>query len=87
MSGVVSAGIAGGLYFLPGFFRPIWFDPTSNRGPLAGIFFTAPAGVVVGGALELVMVLSDWPRDRGSCSELLSGFSFQRSSSGRPKAH
>lgn len=45
----VAGGMSvGGVSFLCGFIGPMIFMPTSNQGPLLGIFITGPAGVVLG---------------------------------------
>ena len=43
--GAVSVGAVG---FLGGFIGPILLMPEANQGPLLGIFFTGPLGVVIG---------------------------------------
>jgi hypothetical protein len=45
---VFGALLAGGIGFAGGFFGPILFNPDSNQGPLLGIFFTGPLGLVLG---------------------------------------
>lgn len=40
--------LLGAIGFSIGFFGPIIFMPTSNQGPLLGIFFTGPIGFVLG---------------------------------------
>lgn len=47
--------IVGGISFLAGFIGPIIFMPTSNQGPLLGIFITGPIGFVVGVVLGAVV--------------------------------
>ena len=37
------------IAFIAGFVGPIIFMPSSNQGPLMGIFITGPIGFVVGG--------------------------------------
>lgn len=44
----VGAIVVGSLSFCAGFFGPILFWPGANQGPLLGIFFTGPAGLIVG---------------------------------------
>jgi hypothetical protein len=48
MSMVRGALIVGTLGFAAGFFGPILLEPGANQGPLLGIFFTGPLGVIVG---------------------------------------
>jgi hypothetical protein len=45
---IFGAILLGAIGFAAGFFGPIILTPHSNQGPLLGIFFTGPAGVVVG---------------------------------------
>ena len=49
--GSVILGIGG---FLIGFIGPIIFMPSSNQGPLIGIFITGPGGAMFGGLLGSV---------------------------------
>jgi hypothetical protein len=42
------AFVTGAICFAPGFVGPLIFTPQANLGPLLGIFFTGPAGFVVG---------------------------------------
>lgn len=42
------AATVGGLAFAAGFFGPMLLSPGSNQGPLLGIVFTGPIGLVVG---------------------------------------
>ena len=43
------AAILGSIGFIGGFFGPIIFSPSSNQGPLLGLFITGPLGFVLGG--------------------------------------
>jgi uncharacterized membrane protein YeaQ/YmgE (transglycosylase-associated protein family) len=45
---VVWIMVLGAIGFLTGFFGPMIFSPESNQGPLVGIFFSGPAGAVLG---------------------------------------
>lgn len=45
IAGGITIGIIG---FILGFFGPMILTPNSNQGPLLGIFFTGPAGVLLG---------------------------------------
>jgi hypothetical protein len=49
--------------FLIGFFGPMRFHPGANQGPLLGLFFTGPGGVLlgalVGGGVRVAR--PDWP--------------------------
>jgi hypothetical protein len=45
---LMGAVVVGSLGFSAGFFGPIYFTPGANQGPLLGIFFTGPLGLVVG---------------------------------------
>jgi hypothetical protein len=45
---VMGALVTGGIGFTAGFFGPMIFAPGANQGPMLGIFFTGPLGVVVG---------------------------------------
>lgn len=40
--------LLGLIGFMGGFFGPMIFTPESNQGPMLGIFFTGPAGLVLG---------------------------------------
>ena len=40
--------IIGSIGFTIGFFGPIIFSPSSNQGPLLGIFITGPIGFLIG---------------------------------------
>jgi hypothetical protein len=52
MGYAVTGGIIlGGIGFCAGFFGPILLTPSSNQGPLLGIFFTGPLGFIVGTAI------------------------------------
>lgn len=51
ITGAWMCGLAG---FALGFFGPMIFAPDANQGPLIGIFFTGPLGVMfgaIGGAI------------------------------------
>ena len=45
---IMGALAAGGIGFAGGFFGPMIFSPGANQGPMLGIFFTGPLGVLVG---------------------------------------
>ena len=45
---VLGGLIVGSISFAAGFFGPIILQPDSPQGPLLGIFFTGPAGFVIG---------------------------------------
>ena len=46
---VIMGGIIiGSIGFIIGFFGPIIFSPSSNQGPLLGIFITGPIGFLIG---------------------------------------
>lgn len=47
----IGALLGGALGFDLGCFGPLLFMPESNQGPLLGILFTGPAGVVLGGVI------------------------------------
>ena len=73
---LVGALVGGGLFFLAGFFGPIWLWPSSNQGPLTGIFITGPAGFLLGGILGMVIgVLRSTPR-KGWFGGLALGITF-----------
>lgn len=40
--------IIGSIGFILGFFGPIIFSPSSNQGPMLGIFITGPIGFLIG---------------------------------------
>jgi len=40
--------VGGAIGFAAGFFGPLIFTPESNQGPLLGILFTGPLGVLLG---------------------------------------
>ncbi len=50
----VVGGVVGALGFAGGFFGPMIFMPSSNQGPLLGIFITGPLGFVVGWLLGMI---------------------------------
>jgi hypothetical protein len=43
--------ILGGIGFAAGFFGPVILQPGANQGPLLGIFFTGPLGLVLGAVI------------------------------------
>jgi len=45
---VTGALLVGAVGFVGGFFGPILFMPDANQGPLLGLLFTGPLGVVLG---------------------------------------
>jgi hypothetical protein len=47
--GLFGAIVVGAVGFSIGFFGPIIFTPSSNQGPLLGLFITGPAGFLLGG--------------------------------------
>lgn len=47
-SAAVGAALVGGIGFVAGFFGPMVLMPQSNLGPLIGILFTGPLGVLLG---------------------------------------
>ena len=55
--GILTALMGGALYFSAGFFGPLWLRPSANQGPLFGIFFSGPVGVVGGGAVGITFSL------------------------------
>ena len=55
-----AAGV-GLVGFVLGFFGPLVLTPESNQGPLLGIFFTGPLGVVLGGVIG---AWREWRRPR-----------------------
>ncbi|HYT69390.1 MAG TPA: hypothetical protein VEL51_23430 [Vicinamibacterales bacterium] len=62
-SAAVGAFMLGVTGFLIGFFGPLRFHPGATVGPMLGIFFTGPGGVLlgalVGGALRILR--PEWP--------------------------
>ena len=52
---ILCAILCGGLGFIAGFFGPLIFLPDANQGPLVGIFFTGPAGIILGAIIGLVV--------------------------------
>jgi hypothetical protein len=48
MGSLVGALLFGVAGFLSGFFGPLMFTPEANQGPLLGICFTGPFGLVIG---------------------------------------
>jgi hypothetical protein len=40
--------LTGAIAFLAGFYGPILLTPRANQGPMLGLFFTGPLGLVVG---------------------------------------
>jgi hypothetical protein len=55
---IVILGAAG---FCAGFFGPMVFVPESNLGPIVGIFFSGPGGIVLGLVMYLVMKVVSLP--------------------------
>lgn len=53
--------VLGAAGFCAGFFGPMVFVPESNLGPIVGIFFSGPGGVVLGLAMYLVMKVAPLP--------------------------
>ncbi|MEM7516285.1 MAG: hypothetical protein AAF368_05095 [Planctomycetota bacterium] len=49
----------GAVGFVCGFLGPIFLNPSANQGPLLGIFFTGPLGLVVGTAVGLAFALAN----------------------------
>ena len=46
---IIAGGITFGIIgFILGFFGPMLLTPSSNQGPLIGIFLTGPAGILLG---------------------------------------
>jgi hypothetical protein len=45
---VLGGLIVGSISFAAGFFGPILLRPDSPQGPMLGIFFTGPAGFIIG---------------------------------------
>ena len=60
---LLGALVVGMLGFAIGFFGPLIFMPEANQGPLVGIFFTGPAGVIIG---AIVGVVIGWRKFRRS---------------------
>lgn len=54
---IITALAVGGVCFLAGFAGPILLDPNSPQGPLLGIFFTGPLGLVLGAIIGLCIGL------------------------------
>lgn len=48
VSAAKSGCLLGLIGFAGGFFGPMIFAPDANQGPMLGIFFTGPAGLVLG---------------------------------------
>lgn len=58
---MLKGALAGGsVGFLLGFFGPILVSPSSHQGPLLGIFFTGPAGFVLGGIYAGIVRRLKW---------------------------
>lgn len=49
----------GGISFAIGFFGPMVLAPGANQGPLLGIFFTGPIGLVIGAIVGFIYWLSE----------------------------
>ena len=45
---IMGALVVGGVGFVAGFVGPMIFTPGANQGPMLGIFFTGPLGVLAG---------------------------------------
>ena len=52
----------GFLCFIPGFFGPMLLAPGANQGPLLGILYTGPIGLILGLAIG---VWREWRRSPG----------------------
>lgn len=52
MRGAAWGGLIG---FAGGFFGPMLLTPDANQGPMLGLFFTGPGGVVLGGLAGLAI--------------------------------
>ncbi|MDI7861988.1 hypothetical protein MRS76_08475 [Rhizobiaceae bacterium n13] len=52
LSSAIASGalITGSLGLVAGFFGPIFLSPTSDEGPMLGLFVTGPLGALAGGA-------------------------------------
>lgn len=48
------AAILGSIGFAAGFFGPMLLAPEANQGPLLGIFYTGPAGALLGALIGFV---------------------------------
>jgi hypothetical protein len=55
---VTGAAVVGGIGFVAGFFGPLLIAPGANQGPLLGLFFTGPLGIVAGAIGGAVYALS-----------------------------
>lgn len=63
---IVRAVVLGAIGGACGFFGPIYFDPGAAQGPLVGIFFTGPLGLLLGAGLGLLfhrLSLRPWARE------------------------
>ena len=49
--------LIGAIAFLAGFFGPILLTPRANQGPMLGLFFTGPLGLVLGAVAGAVFWL------------------------------
>jgi hypothetical protein len=63
----------GSFGFMAGFIGPIIMTPSANQGPLLGIFFTGPLGVVLGLALGIACAVFSRNRQRVAATLLVVG--------------
>ncbi len=68
--GVLTMGSVG---FMAGFIGPIIMTPSANQGPLLGIFFTGPLGVVLGLALGIACAVFSRKRQRVATTLVVVG--------------
>lgn len=54
---IAGALLVGGAGFIGGFFGPMIFAPGANQGPLLGLFYTGPIGLVAGAAAGVLFWL------------------------------
>ncbi len=63
----------GSVGFMAGFIGPMVMAPSANQGPLLGIFFTGPLGVVLGLALGIACAVFSRKRQRVATPLLVVG--------------
>jgi hypothetical protein len=65
----LGAFMLGATGFLIGFFGPMRFHPGANQGPMLGLFFTGPGGMLLGGLIggALRIAKPEWPTEWRFC--------------------
>jgi hypothetical protein len=69
----LSVLLMGSVGFMAGFIGPIILTPSANQGPLLGIFFTGPLGVVLGLGLGIACAVFARNRQKVAVTLLVVG--------------